>query len=101
MQGFLARVKPLMDVGDVLSATDKEFDEQWEKGIFPGWEKEKELADDAENGQATSSGIYCAACAFRMPAVFIAALHSIDACFPSSLIRPMDRQKALRKGDRL
>ncbi|XP_075217384.1 splicing factor 3a subunit 3 noi [Lycorma delicatula] len=40
LEGYIRRIKPLLDVGLEMENVNKEFNGQWEAGTFPGWPKE-------------------------------------------------------------
>uniref|UniRef100_A0A6B2EFZ3 Putative splicing factor 3a subunit 3 n=1 Tax=Phlebotomus kandelakii TaxID=1109342 RepID=A0A6B2EFZ3_9DIPT len=44
LNGYVARVKPLLDIDGEMEATNKEFNRDWDLGNFPGWPKETESA---------------------------------------------------------
>ena len=44
LHGYMLRVKPLFDVDKELEKVEKEFENDWQQGTFPGWPKETESA---------------------------------------------------------
>lgn len=44
LNGYVQRVKPLLDIEAELEATGKDFYRDWDNGLFPGWPKETESA---------------------------------------------------------
>ncbi|XP_078319179.1 splicing factor 3A subunit 3-like [Crassostrea virginica] len=40
LDGYLQRIKPLIDINDELEKVKVDFDLQWNEGTFPGWPKE-------------------------------------------------------------
>lgn len=40
MEDYCMRVKPLMDLHEEMGSVNKDFEEQWTDGSFPGWPKE-------------------------------------------------------------
>lgn len=44
VHGYLLRVKPLFDLDNELHKVEKEFENDWQQGTFPGWSKETESA---------------------------------------------------------
>ncbi|XP_054717841.1 splicing factor 3A subunit 3-like [Uloborus diversus] len=44
LEGYVNRVKPLLDLNEEMASVLTEFDKVWEQGNFPGWQKETESA---------------------------------------------------------
>uniref|UniRef100_A0A1L8DH11 Putative splicing factor 3a subunit 3 n=1 Tax=Nyssomyia neivai TaxID=330878 RepID=A0A1L8DH11_9DIPT len=44
LNGYVTRVKPLLDLEGELEDTVKTFQRDWDNGLFPGWPKETESA---------------------------------------------------------
>ncbi|GAB0088798.1 Splicing factor 3A subunit 3 [Sergentomyia squamirostris] len=44
LNGYVARVKPLLDIDAEMESASKEFLRDWDSGTFPGWPKETESA---------------------------------------------------------
>lgn len=40
LHNYLLRIKPLYNVDQEMDQVNKEFNQQWEAGTFPGWQKE-------------------------------------------------------------
>ncbi|KAK7601177.1 hypothetical protein V9T40_008618 [Parthenolecanium corni] len=40
LHNYLLRIKPLFDVDQEMESVQKDFQQQWESGTFPGWQKE-------------------------------------------------------------
>lgn len=38
LHNYLMRIKPLYDVEKEMEQVNKEFNQQWEAGVFPGWQ---------------------------------------------------------------
>ena len=54
LESFFKRVKPLSNLDDIRIEAEKEFNEQWTKGKFPGWEKQVGVGGD----------LFCVACKY-------------------------------------
>lgn len=37
LEGYIRRIKPLLDINLEMENVSKEFYSQWEAGTFPGW----------------------------------------------------------------
>lgn len=37
LEGYIRRIKPLLDIDQEMENVNKEFHAQWEAGTFPGW----------------------------------------------------------------
>ncbi|KAG0318121.1 hypothetical protein BGZ99_005846 [Dissophora globulifera] len=55
LEGFLRRVKPLSNLGEIKDDARKEFDKEWEAGTLPGWPK-------LEQQEAPQTDLFCIAC---------------------------------------
>ncbi|KAF9163420.1 hypothetical protein BGX21_001359 [Mortierella sp. AD011] len=55
LEGFLKRVKPLSNIGEIKGDSRKEFEKSWEEGTLPGWPKQ-----DQEDTPSTD--LFCIAC---------------------------------------
>ena len=58
LESFFKRVKPLSNLDDIKNETEKEFNEKWAQGKFPGWEK--------QIGVDNSIDLFCVACKFYL-----------------------------------
>lgn len=38
LHNYLLRIKPLFDVDQEMESVQKDFQQQWESGTFPGWQ---------------------------------------------------------------
>ncbi|KAG0003836.1 hypothetical protein BGZ80_005727, partial [Entomortierella chlamydospora] len=55
LEGFLKRVKPLSNIGEIKEYSRKEFEKSWKEGTLPGWPKQ-----DQEDTPSTD--LFCIAC---------------------------------------
>lgn len=60
LNGFVARVRPLLDLDAEMEQVFADFEQQWQTGQFPGWPKEQESA-------MTHSGAHLDLSAFSSP----------------------------------
>lgn len=60
LHGFVSRVRPLLDLDAEMVQVQKNFEQQWQVGQFPGWPKEHESA-------MTHSGAHLDLSAFSSP----------------------------------
>lgn len=60
LHGFVNRVRPLLDLDAEMAQVEKNFEQQWQAGQFPGWPKEQESA-------MTHSGAHLDLSAFSSP----------------------------------
>ena len=59
LESFFKRVKPLSNLDDIRNEAEKEFNEKWTQGKFPGWEKQI----GADNN---SIDLFCVACKYYL-----------------------------------
>lgn len=57
-ESFFSRVQPLHDLTQAVDEAKADFDEKWEAGTFPGWEKSNGHAA----GDEAESALFCVAC---------------------------------------
>ncbi|CAM9972982.1 unnamed protein product, partial [Sphacelaria rigidula] len=43
LASFLKRTQPLVDLDEVLSTTDDDFEEAWKAGTLPGWSRARAM----------------------------------------------------------
>lgn len=55
LEGFLKRVKPLSNMGEIGSEAQQEFDTKWAEGSLPGWPK-------IDQEDAPPTDLFCVAC---------------------------------------
>ncbi|KAF9967781.1 hypothetical protein BGZ70_008259 [Mortierella alpina] len=55
LEGFLKRIKPLSNIGEIKDDARQDFDKNWQKGSLPGWPKQ-------EQEEAPSTDLFCIAC---------------------------------------
>ncbi|KAF9395792.1 hypothetical protein CPC16_006829 [Podila verticillata] len=55
LEGFLKRVKPLSNMGEIESEAQQEFDTKWAEGSLPGWPK-------IDQEDAPPTDLFCVAC---------------------------------------
>ena len=61
LESFMRRTKPLENLDKLFANFDKEFEDLWDKGEVPGWEKN--VASSAPTADDTQGeGIWCSAC---------------------------------------
>ncbi|KAF9960892.1 Splicing factor 3A subunit 3 [Mortierella alpina] len=55
LEGFLKRIKPLSNIGEIKDDARQDFDKKWQEGSLPGWPK-------LEQEDAPSTDLFCIAC---------------------------------------
>ncbi|KAF9574160.1 Splicing factor 3A subunit 3 [Mortierella alpina] len=55
LEGFLKRIKPLSNIGEIKDDARQDFDKKWQEGSLPGWPK-------LEQEAAPSTDLFCIAC---------------------------------------
>ncbi|KAG0274945.1 Splicing factor 3A subunit 3 [Linnemannia exigua] len=55
LEGYLKKIKPLKNIGEIKEDGRQEFDKKWEEGTLPGWPKQEQDA-------APTTDLFCIAC---------------------------------------
>ncbi|KAK8245851.1 splicing factor 3a subunit 3 [Phyllosticta capitalensis] len=62
LKDFMRKIKPLEDLDRLFADFDKQFEEAWEAGKVPGWEKQEAKTGAAGPTEGSGSGFWCADC---------------------------------------
>lgn len=55
LEGYLKRIQPLTNIGEIKEYGRQEFNKKWEEGSLPGWPKQEQDA-------APTTDLFCIAC---------------------------------------
>lgn len=61
LSAFLHKTRPLEDMDDIEATVLAQFEQDWEQGTVPGWER-REIVLFGEKTQPAESGLWCPAC---------------------------------------
>ncbi|ORX89740.1 hypothetical protein K493DRAFT_305538 [Basidiobolus meristosporus CBS 931.73] len=57
LEDFVGRVNPLKNLNQIKQKALEEMNVQWEKGTFPGWERQQNMEDES-----SKKALFCPAC---------------------------------------